>query len=93
MPSTDFRTSQRFGECKKLKSCPPNQLFYPEKNECHDILTQGPCLNGKLLYVDENSIPKCMVSSFTLFAVAGYVFNSHPIIVFIERSTCEILSP
>ncbi|XP_070492804.1 uncharacterized protein [Chironomus tepperi] len=59
----NFKTSQRYGECKKLKSCPPNQLFYPEKNECHDALTQGPCLNGKLLYTDENSIPKCMCSS------------------------------
>lgn len=56
------RASQRFGECKKLKSCPPNQLYHPEKNECHEILTQGPCKNGQLLYIDQDSIPKCMVS-------------------------------
>jgi hypothetical protein len=57
----NFRASRRLGECKKLKSCPPGKVFHPEKNECHELLTQGPCMNGKLLFTDENLIPKCMV--------------------------------
>lgn len=62
-----IRASRRMGECKKLKACPPGKVFYPEKGECFEELSRGPCINGKLLMVDESSIPKCMVINFNLF--------------------------
>ena len=67
------RASRRMGECKKLKACPPGKVFFPEKGECFDELSQGPCIRGKLLIVDESSIPKCMVGFETL--LINFDFN------------------
>lgn len=64
---TFYRASRRLGECKKLKSCSPGQIYFPEKGECHEELSQGPCIQGKLLMVDESSIPKCMVKIYFCF--------------------------
>lgn len=60
--SLSNRASRRLGECKKLRACPPGHVYFPEKGGCHEELSQGPCIQGKLLMVDESSIPKCMVS-------------------------------
>ena len=55
------KSSFRFGECKKLKSCPAGKVHWPEKDGCFEPFTRGPCVNGKLLSYDENLIPKCQV--------------------------------
>lgn len=55
------KSSYRLGECKKLKSCPKGKVHWPEKDACFELFSRGPCVNGKLLSFDENSIPKCQV--------------------------------
>lgn len=54
------QASFRLGECQKLKQCPEGKFYMPEKDECYELLTKGPCPNGKLLALDD-FIPKCQV--------------------------------
>lgn len=58
---TGVKSSFRFGECKKLKQCASGKVHWPEKDACFELFSRGPCVNGKLLSFDENSIPKCQV--------------------------------
>lgn len=55
------KTSFRLGECQKLKQCSNGKVHWPEKDACFELFSRGPCVSGKLLSFDENSIPKCQV--------------------------------
>ena len=60
------KSSFRFGECKKLKRCSNRKVHWPEKDSCYELLTRGPCANGKLLVLDDSFIPKCQVIDETM---------------------------
>lgn len=56
------KRSFRFAECKKPKKCAKDEIYWPEKNSCYELFSQGPCVKGKLLSLDNDLIPKCQVS-------------------------------
>lgn len=57
-----FRTTNRWGVCKTPKTCPENQLFWPQDGKCYSRLTKGPCTRGKLLVSNEDGLAECRVS-------------------------------
>lgn len=61
LPDKGIKSSFRLGECLKLKQCSNGKVHWPEKDACFELFARGPCVNGKLLSFDENSIPKCQV--------------------------------
>lgn len=66
-PRIGVKSNFRLGECKRLKECANGKVHWPEKDACYELFTRGPCPSGKLLTLDENSIPKCQVG--WLFAI------------------------
>ncbi|XP_011296245.2 uncharacterized protein LOC101892649 isoform X1 [Musca domestica] len=59
MQQGNKRTTNRWGVCKTPKTCPENQLFWPQDGKCYSRLTKGPCTRGKLLVSNEDGLAEC----------------------------------
>ncbi|XP_064100508.1 uncharacterized protein LOC135211207 [Macrobrachium nipponense] len=63
------REESNIGICQDFLECPPRHVFWPRNNKCYELHTQGPCLNGYLLYINPaTGFPDCGCDKNLMFS-------------------------